>query len=138
LRSGSRYWTSPAKIETLVAVAVNSARFRWNKLIESIGLSLGSYLKEMIDRAQTARTNYLQFFRRWHKPILQLIEATEESVIIRTEIYDRRPLKQWSEQRVTLVYAACSTEQPPEQPWTNSGRIIDAKGKILTRRLAVE
>jgi hypothetical protein len=34
---------------------------------------------------------------------LELIEATEESVIIRTEIYDRRPLNRWSEQRVTLL-----------------------------------
>lgn len=33
----------------------------------------------------------LQTFYQWHKPISELIEATDESVIIRREIYDRSP-----------------------------------------------
>jgi 2-polyprenyl-6-methoxyphenol hydroxylase-like FAD-dependent oxidoreductase len=45
----------------------------------------------------------LETFYPWHKPIPELIEATEESVIIRTEIYDRSPLKRWSHERVTLL-----------------------------------
>jgi 2-polyprenyl-6-methoxyphenol hydroxylase-like FAD-dependent oxidoreductase len=43
---------------------------------------------------------------------LELIEATEESVIIRTEISDRRPLKRWSEQRVTLLGDAAHPMTP--------------------------
>ena len=61
-------------------------------------------------------TNYkddlLATFRRWHTPVLELIEATEEKVIIRTEIYDRPPLERWGEQRVTLLGDAAHPMTP--------------------------
>jgi hypothetical protein len=66
---------------------------------------------------------------------LELIEATEESVIIRTEIYDRRPLNRWSDQRVTLLGTQVVY---PSNRQSSRGRTIDDKGKILTRMLAVE
>ncbi len=62
--------------------------------------------------SRNCKTDLLATFRRWHKPIPELIEATEESVIIRTEIYDRPPLKRWSHERVTLLGDAAHPMTP--------------------------
>ena len=66
----------------------------------------------MIDRTQTAKDDLLAIFRGWHKPIPELIEATAESVIVESMIYDRPPLKRWSEQRVTLLGDAAHPMTP--------------------------
>ncbi len=65
------------------------------------------------NRSRTDRKHHLlATFRQWHKPIPELIEATDESVIVRTEIYDRPPLKRWSHQRVTLLGDAAHPMTP--------------------------
>ena len=45
----------------------------------------------------------LDLFRGWHAPIEALIEATDESVILRNDVYDRPPLPHWSVGRATLL-----------------------------------
>ena len=49
------------------------------------------------------RERLLERFRGWPEPTDQIIEATAESAILRTEIYDRPPSERWGEGRVTLI-----------------------------------
>jgi 2-polyprenyl-6-methoxyphenol hydroxylase-like FAD-dependent oxidoreductase len=58
------------------------------------------------------KQNLLAVFRRWHQPIPELIEATDESVIVRTELYDRRPLKRCGHGTVTLLGDAAHPMTP--------------------------
>jgi 2-polyprenyl-6-methoxyphenol hydroxylase-like FAD-dependent oxidoreductase len=51
-------------------------------------------------------------FRGWHDPIEALIEATDESAILRNDIYDREPLPRWSKNRVTLLGDAAHPMTP--------------------------
>lgn len=39
----------------------------------------------------------------WYEPVRAVIEATEETAILRHDIYDRAPLQRWSDGRITLV-----------------------------------
>jgi 2-polyprenyl-6-methoxyphenol hydroxylase-like FAD-dependent oxidoreductase len=65
------------------------------------------------DRSRTnCKDDLLATFRGWHKPIPELIEATAESGIVESMIYDRPPLKRWSEQRVTLLGDAAHPMTP--------------------------
>jgi 2-polyprenyl-6-methoxyphenol hydroxylase-like FAD-dependent oxidoreductase len=45
----------------------------------------------------------LNYFRGWYRPVVSVIEATEEQAILAHEIVDRRPLPRWSEGRITLL-----------------------------------
>ena len=51
-------------------------------------------------------------FRDWHEPIPAVIDATEESALSRTLVYDRPPLRRWSDGRVTLVGDAAHPMEP--------------------------
>lgn len=51
-------------------------------------------------------------FNGWHAPIEALIEATDETAILRNDIYDREPLKQWTHGRVTLLGDAAHPMTP--------------------------
>ena len=55
----------------------------------------------------------LDLFNRWHPPIADLIKATEPDVILRHDLYDRKPLKRhWGEDRVTLLGDAAHATTP--------------------------
>jgi 2-polyprenyl-6-methoxyphenol hydroxylase-like FAD-dependent oxidoreductase len=49
------------------------------------------------------KAELLRHFQGWHAPIQELIEATDESAILRNDIYDRPCLKTWSQGCVTLL-----------------------------------
>lgn len=51
-------------------------------------------------------------FGGWHKPIRAIIEATDESAILRNDIYDREPLSRWGEGRITLLGDAAHPATP--------------------------
>jgi 2-polyprenyl-6-methoxyphenol hydroxylase-like FAD-dependent oxidoreductase len=51
-------------------------------------------------------------FRGWHEPVEQLIAATDESVILRHDIYDRPVLGRWGNGRVTLLGDAAHAMTP--------------------------
>jgi 2-polyprenyl-6-methoxyphenol hydroxylase-like FAD-dependent oxidoreductase len=55
------------------------------------------------DPPQGRKCGLLDLFRGWHAPIEELIEATDESVILRNDVYDRPPLPHWSVGRATLL-----------------------------------
>jgi 2-polyprenyl-6-methoxyphenol hydroxylase-like FAD-dependent oxidoreductase len=51
-------------------------------------------------------------FRGWHAPIEDLIEATQESAILRNDVYDRPALGNWSVGRATLLGDAAHPMTP--------------------------
>jgi len=45
----------------------------------------------------------LRLFDGWHRPVLQLIEATPSGSILKTGAFDRRPSRLWGQQNMTLL-----------------------------------
>jgi len=64
------------------------------------------------DPAQGRKRGLLDLFRGWHRPIEALIEATDESAILRNDVYDRPALAQWSIGRATLLGDAAHPMTP--------------------------
>jgi 2-polyprenyl-6-methoxyphenol hydroxylase-like FAD-dependent oxidoreductase len=60
---------------------------------------------EHVSSSQTQDTQreLLSLFDGWHRPILQLIEATPSSSILRTGAFDRPPSRLWGLQTMTLL-----------------------------------
>jgi 2-polyprenyl-6-methoxyphenol hydroxylase-like FAD-dependent oxidoreductase len=54
----------------------------------------------------------LGWFREWHAPIPEVIKATEPSAILRNDIVDRKPVKRWGQDRVTLLGDAAHPTTP--------------------------
>ena len=55
------------------------------------------------DPPRGRKQELLQMFRHWHKPVPQLIEATEDSAILKNPAYDRPALECWGRGAVTLL-----------------------------------
>jgi 2-polyprenyl-6-methoxyphenol hydroxylase-like FAD-dependent oxidoreductase len=55
------------------------------------------------DAAGSVIPGLAEQFRGWPPPTLDVIEATEESAVLRTDIHDRPPVKRWGTGRVTLL-----------------------------------
>jgi 2-polyprenyl-6-methoxyphenol hydroxylase-like FAD-dependent oxidoreductase len=64
------------------------------------------------DAAIGRKSELLDLFRGWHRPVEALIEATDESLILRNDIVDREPLANWTEGRVTLLGDAAHPMTP--------------------------
>jgi 2-polyprenyl-6-methoxyphenol hydroxylase-like FAD-dependent oxidoreductase len=62
--------------------------------------------------AQPRKRELIDRFRLWHEPIADVIEATEESRIVCTDIYDHQPFKRWSAGRLTLLGDAAHPSTP--------------------------
>jgi 2-polyprenyl-6-methoxyphenol hydroxylase-like FAD-dependent oxidoreductase len=59
------------------------------------------------------KATLLRLFGSWHHPIGELIEAADESSILRTDIYDREPLgERWGEGKATLLGDAAHPMTP--------------------------
>lgn len=54
----------------------------------------------------------LEHLRGWYGPAREAVEATGESKILRTDLYDREPAKRWGEGRVTLLGDAAHPMTP--------------------------
>lgn len=54
----------------------------------------------------------LDLFKGWFAPIEALIEATDESSILRNDVYDRRPVDHWGTGRLTLTGDAAHPTTP--------------------------
>lgn len=64
------------------------------------------------DAPGTLREALLRRFRRWHAPIPDLLEATPEPHILRTDISDRPVIERWSRGRVVLLGDAAHPMTP--------------------------
>lgn len=64
------------------------------------------------DEPGQARARLSALFGAWHAPILPLLESTPEAQLLRTDIHDRRPLRRWSQGRVTLLGDAAHPMTP--------------------------
>lgn len=64
------------------------------------------------DRPGEVKQHLLRLFHGWHDPIEAVIGATDESSIIRNDIYDRDPVPRWSDNRVTLLGDAAHPMTP--------------------------
>lgn len=52
---------------------------------------------------QETQRELLRLFDGWHRPVLQLIEATPSDSILKTGAFDRRPSRLWGQQSMTLL-----------------------------------
>lgn len=59
-----------------------------------------------------SRQTLLEMFRDFHAPVPALIDATEESAILRNDVLDRAPLRSWGRGRVTLLGDAAHPMTP--------------------------
>lgn len=55
------------------------------------------------DEPGALRKSLLRVFGGWHAPIRELIEATPEAAILRTDVLHRPPCRRWGRGRVTLL-----------------------------------
>ena len=58
------------------------------------------------------KAELLARFHNWHPPIPAIVQATEEAHILRSDIVNVAPLKQWSQGRVTLLGDAAHALTP--------------------------
>jgi 2-polyprenyl-6-methoxyphenol hydroxylase-like FAD-dependent oxidoreductase len=59
-----------------------------------------------------ARAALLEHFGEWHDPIPRVVGATDEAEIVRSDVYDRRPLRRWGRGRATLLGDAAHPSTP--------------------------
>jgi 2-polyprenyl-6-methoxyphenol hydroxylase-like FAD-dependent oxidoreductase len=96
------WWATANAANTSLKVEERSAdRTTW-KQGESVG--------PLKDR--NAKGELLRLFDGWHRPILQLIEATPSASILKTGAFDRNANKRWGNNRVTLLGDAIHPTTP--------------------------
>jgi 2-polyprenyl-6-methoxyphenol hydroxylase-like FAD-dependent oxidoreductase len=64
------------------------------------------------DDAEGRKAKLMRMFRGWHRPIPDLIAATDEADILKNGTYDRPPVRRWGRGRVTLLGDAAHPTTP--------------------------
>ena len=64
------------------------------------------------DAAGGRKAQLLSYFKGWHEPVEALIRAAGDDAILRNDIYDRQPLREWGRGRVTLLGDAAHPMTP--------------------------
>jgi len=59
-----------------------------------------------------SKAELLPIYDGWPEPVGALLQATDDSVVFRREIFDRKPVKRWGEGRVTLLGDAAHAMTP--------------------------
>jgi len=83
--------------------------------------------------ATSPKQELLAAFGDWAPPVVELLEATPETEITRTRIFDRSPAKRWGTARVTLAGDAAHPMMPTLGQGASTG-IED--GVVLARHLS--
>lgn len=65
-----------------------------------------------LDAAGGRKRELEELFQDWHAPIPELIAATDEDNILKTDLYDRVPTLPWSQQNITLLGDAAHPTLP--------------------------
>ena len=65
-----------------------------------------------VDAAGGRKRELEELFQDWHTPISELIAATDEDDILKTDLYDRVPSLPWSQQNITLLGDAAHPTLP--------------------------
>jgi 2-polyprenyl-6-methoxyphenol hydroxylase-like FAD-dependent oxidoreductase len=63
-------------------------------------------------QAAGAKSRLLSWIGHWHQPIPEVIQSTDPAAIIQTGIYDRSPVRTWSQGRCTLLGDAAHPTTP--------------------------
>jgi 2-polyprenyl-6-methoxyphenol hydroxylase-like FAD-dependent oxidoreductase len=85
-------------------VPVNNGRVYWFAVLNTP--------ENMPAPAEGHKAYLLKYFSNWHHPIPDLLNATDESVILHNDIYDLEPLTNWIEGRVVLLGDAAHAMTP--------------------------
>lgn len=85
-------------------VPLNRQRVYW--------FATGNRPEKESDNPAQRQAELTELFAGWHFPISELIQATPAGTILRNDIYDLPPLKQWSVGRVTLLGDAAHAMTP--------------------------
>ncbi len=64
------------------------------------------------ERVANDKRFLVELFRRWHAPIGELIEATDESALLHHDVFDRAPNTVWGVGRATLIGDAAHAMTP--------------------------
>lgn len=64
------------------------------------------------DRPAGRKSEVFDLFHDWHAPIPEIIATTDESAILRNDVYEGRLLRHWSRGRATLLGDAAHTMTP--------------------------
>jgi 2-polyprenyl-6-methoxyphenol hydroxylase-like FAD-dependent oxidoreductase len=64
------------------------------------------------DEPEGRKAEIVQCFSGWHEPIAAILEAADESEILRNDVYYLEPLPRWSEGRIVLVGDAAHATTP--------------------------
>jgi len=64
------------------------------------------------DEPEDAKSKLLRWFGNWHQPIPDVISGTDPRAIIKTGMFDRRPVKMWSKGCCTLLGDAAHPTTP--------------------------
>jgi 2-polyprenyl-6-methoxyphenol hydroxylase-like FAD-dependent oxidoreductase len=64
------------------------------------------------DEPQGRKAEVVRRFAGWHEPIATVVEAADQSVILRNDVYYLEPLLRWSDGRVVLVGDAAHATTP--------------------------
>jgi 2-polyprenyl-6-methoxyphenol hydroxylase-like FAD-dependent oxidoreductase len=64
------------------------------------------------DEPAGRKAEILRRFSGWHEPIAAVVEAADESAILRNDVYYLEPLSRWSDGRVVLVGDAAHATTP--------------------------
>ena len=64
------------------------------------------------DKPGVSQEALLRIFRGWHEPVEEVIRATGERAILRSDVYDRPPSSRWGVGRVTLLGDAAHPMTP--------------------------
>jgi 2-polyprenyl-6-methoxyphenol hydroxylase-like FAD-dependent oxidoreductase len=64
------------------------------------------------DEPQGRKAEIVRRFSAWHEPIAAIVEAADETAILRNDVFDLEPLPRWSNGRVVLVGDAAHATTP--------------------------
>ncbi len=85
------------------------------------------------DEREGAKAKLLRLVGNWHQPIPDVIGGTEATAIIKTAMYDRRPVKRWSKGCCTLLGDAA---HPTTPNMGQGGRMAIEDAVVLDRCLS--